>query len=197
MDTGIVISYIIGGILLLAILFMNLNVGQSSTELTLRQMTQQNVSTASEIFSHDMQKIGFDKFRKITDPISVADSNRIQFQSNIDNSGSTEIVEWYFDPSATASSSTHPNSRTLKRIIGTNNIDLNVGVTSFELTYYDSTLSEIPTPISSQSARNDIRHIAVEMTVSSKEEMGTTGGGSKYVQSPFRKIFTPKNIANN
>lgn len=194
MDTGIIISYIIGGLLLVAILFMNINVGQSSTELTLRQITQQNVGTASEIFSHDMQKIGFDKFRKITDPILVADSNRIQFKSNIDNSGSTETVEWYFDPNATASSSTHPEARTLKRIIGTNKIDLNVGVTSFKLSYYDSTLSEISTPISTQSARNDIRHIKVEMTISSKEEMGTTNGGSKYIQSPFKKIFTPKNI---
>lgn len=197
MDTGIIISYIIGGILLLAILFINLNVGQSSTELTLRQMTQKNISTASEIFSHDMQKVGFDKFRKINDPILVADSNRIQFQSNIDNSGSTEIIEWYFDPNATITSSTHPDARSLKRIIGTNNIDINMGITTFKLAYYDSTLSEIPTPVTSQSARNDIRHIKVEMAISSKEKMGTTNGKTQYIQSPFKKIFTPKNIAEN
>lgn len=195
MDTGIVISYIIGGLLLLAILFMNMNVGQSSTEMTMRQMTQEHVNTVSEILSHDFQKIGFDRFGKISDPIATAESNRIVFESNIDNAGSAEQVTWFYDSSSSLSSSTNPDAHPLQRIINGDVTNMNVGVTSFELTYMDGDLNELSTPVPSGQL-NDIRHIKVEMVISSKEPMGTRNGGSKYIRSPLEKTFSPKNLGN-
>ncbi len=195
MDTGIVISYIIGGLLLLAILFMNMNVGQSSNELTMRQMTQQHVKTVSEILSHDFQKIGYDRFEKIPNAITIAESNRIRFESNIDNSGSTEVVEWFYDSSTSLSSSTNPDAHPLQRTISGDVTNMNVGVTSFEITYMDKDFNELATPVPSGQL-NDIRHIKVEMVISSKEAMGTRNGGSKYIRSPLEKTFTPKNLGN-
>jgi len=82
MNSGIIASFVIGGLLLLSILFMNMNVSRSSSELTMRQMTQINVSAVSEILTYDMDKIGYDRFGKINNPITFADSNKIVFKSN-------------------------------------------------------------------------------------------------------------------
>jgi|AntRauTorcE11897_2_1112592.scaffolds.fasta_scaffold03919_4 hypothetical protein len=195
MSTGIATSFAIGGLLLLSILFLNLNMSQSSTSLTLRQITQQNIQATSQILTHDFSKIGFDQYKNIDDPIIAADSNRIVFKSNIDDSSATETVEWFYNTSAPVSSSANPDDYSLQRSIDGLTTDINVGITAFKMTFLDENSTVIPTPISTQSDRNRIRQITVEATVSSKEQLGKIGSDDgETIHSTWTKTFSPKNI---
>lgn len=195
MNIGIVTSFVVGGILLLAILAMNLNISQSSSSLTMRQITQQNVKTVADFLHYDFPKIGYDTLSTIPDAITLAESNRIVFKSNIDNAGARETVEWIFDTSAPVSGGTNPDDYILKRIVDGVPSALPVGVTRFHITYTDEDLNPISSPVGTQSERNDIRHIKINLTVSSKEKIGGTGpGDGNYLHSPWETTFTPKNL---
>jgi hypothetical protein len=189
MNSGIIASFVIGGLLLLSILFMNMNVSRSSSELTMRQMTQINVSAVSEILTYDMDKIGYDRFGKINNPITFADSNKIVFKSNIDKMGSAETVEWHFDSSTQVASSSNIDIHPLNRSVDGDKTEINVGVSSFKLTYFDKNLNPTAT-------LDEIRHIKVEMVISSKEQLGKIGGGGEYIRSPLEKMYSPKNLHN-
>lgn len=195
MNAGIVTSFVVAGILLLAILAMNLNISRSSTGLTMRQITQENVETVSDFFNYDFPKIGYAQLSTIPDAITLAESNRIVYKSDIDNSGSQETVEWVFDTDAAVTKGTNPDDYVLKRIVDGSVSSFSFGVTQFNLTYLDSNLNIIPTPIGSQSDRNDIRHIKINLTVSSREKLGEVGpGAGAYLQSPWERMYTPKNL---
>lgn len=197
MNAGIVTSFVIGGILILAILAMNLNVSRSSSGLTMRQITQENVETVSDFLNYDFPKIGYEIESVIPDAITTAENNRIIFKSNIDNSGAQETVEWFFDTSSPVTNGDNPDDYILKRIVDGTVTDLAVGVTKFKLTYLDSDRNVITAPISSQSDRNSIRHIKINLIVSSKEKLGDIGpGDGEYLHSPWERTFTPKNLQN-
>jgi len=190
MNAGIVTSFVIGGLLLLSILFMNMSMSRSSASLTMRQMTQQNVQATSQILTHDISKIGFNRFKKINNPIVAAESTKVKFQSNLDNStnGSVELIEWHFDTSTEVTSGSNPDDHILRRTVDGNTTDITMGITSFKLTYLDKNLN--PT-----TAKDEIRHIKVDMRISSKEGLGKIGGGAaEYTESIWSKTFTPKNI---
>lgn len=197
MNAGIVTSFVISGILLLAILAMNLNISRSSTELTMRQITQQRVETVSDFLNYDFPKIGFDTFGKVPDAIKVAESNRIEFESNIDNSGSVEYIQWIFDTSAPVTAGTNPDDYILYRIEDGVATELKTGVTKFHITYFNNNLDSLATPVSSQSDRNNIRHIQIKMTIESREKVGEVGASSTdYLKSLWDKTFSPKNLGN-
>lgn len=194
MNSGLITSFVIGGLLLISILYMQMNISRSSTKLTMSQISQQNVDTVSDLLSHDIQKVGFDEFSTIDNPIIIADSSQLRFESNLDNSGATEIVEWIYDQSSTLASSTNPNAHLLIRKVDGNTTQLPVGVTNFKFTYLNSQKQILPTPV---SAPADIRYIKVKLVVSSKEKLGKMGSGeAEYVKSYWEKTFSPKNLGN-
>ena len=190
MNTGIITSFIVSGILLLAILAMNMNISRSSSELTMRQISQQHTNTAAELLNYDFPKIGYDEYAIINNPISVAQSNRIKFESNLNNSGSTEIVEWKFDNSGAT-----PSDYKLYRIVDGDLTKLNGRIPKFTIRYYDKDKLELSTPISGSTLDN-IRYIKVNFTISSKEKLGKVGGSGEYIFSPWQKTYAPKNLSN-
>lgn len=196
MNIGVVTSFVVGGILLLAILAMNINISRSSTGLTMRQITQQNVNTVSDVINYDFPKIGFNQWSPIANSITTAKSNQIIFKSNIDNSsdGSEETIEWFFDTSAPVTSGTNPDDYILYRIKDGTPTALSIGVTRFELSYFDGNRDLLATPVSNPE---DIRHIKINLVVSSKEKLGDPGpGDGDYLKSPWERTFTPKNLSN-
>lgn len=194
MNTGIITSFIIGGILLLAIVAMNVNISRSTSGLTMRGISQQHAKTVGQLLSYDIPKIGSDTLNAISNPITAAESNRLEFKSNIDNNGSIEIVEWFYDTSSPVTSGSNPDDYILYRRVDADQTVLNAGVETFTFTYFDNNRNTLTTPVSNTSL---IRYIKVEFTVSSKEKLGTIGAGDgEYIKSPWEKTFSPKNLNN-
>lgn len=195
MNTGMITSFAVAGLLLVSILAMNLNISRSATGMTMRQITQQHVQTVAELLENDIPKLGYDQYATIPDAITYAGEHRIDFKSNIDNSGGTETVSWQFDTSAPLSASPNPDDYHLYRRVNSDQTDLSVGVTAFRFTYLDGNRNVLATPITSTSVLNSIRHIRVQLVVTSKEKLGNPGAGSaEYVRSSWEKTFSPKNI---
>jgi len=204
MNIGLVTSYVIAGIILIAILSMNMSVSSSSNEITLSQVTRERAETISDIMSNDIQKIGYNRKSKTNPVLTVAEGKKIQFRSNIDNStdNSVEIVTWEFTNTA-VTSTPNPSDRVLKRtvrdassgsIISTT--PFKSGVISFRINYYKKYGSKrsdsLSTPVTG-SALNNIKQLYIALKIQSKEKV-YNGSNGHYVTSIWEKRFSPPNL---
>lgn len=200
MNFNIVISFIIAGILLLMLAAMNLGVGNSSTELVLSQAKQSQKIDIQEVISNDFPKIGYDFNASIDTLISSVTDTSIVFFSNIDNSadGSIETVSWIFT-SEEVTSTVNDQDRILRRTVGSDVLDIKLGVTNFRLRYYDALGSNTPlTPPLTSAQIESIRQIEVSIEVQSAEEVSSINRGDKrYIRSIWTKRFTPRNLSLN
>lgn len=204
MNIGLVTSYVIAGIILIAILSMNMSVSNSSNEITLSQVTRERAETISEIMSNDIQKIGYNRKSKTDSVLTIAEGKKIQFLSNIDNStdNSVEIVTWEFTNTAVPGTP-NPNDRILKRTVqeaSTGSIisttPFKSGVTSFQISYYKKYGSKrsdsLATPVTG-SAINNIKQLYIALKIQSKEKV-YNGSNGHYVTSIWEKRFSPPNL---
>ncbi|MDZ7660370.1 hypothetical protein [Fodinibius sp.] len=202
---GLVTSYVIGGILLIGILAMNMSLSQSSTELTLTQTTREKAVGVQEMLNHDIQKIGFNRNNKTSPVLVEADSHKVAFRSNIDNSSdnSVELVTWEFTNTSVGNG--NPNAYVLKRTVkdvDTGSIisetPIRLGVTNFNIKYLDKygqpVSNHMSTPVAS-SDLNSIRqlYIALELQSSAKVH-GNTNTDGRFVRTIWEKRFSPPNL---
>ncbi len=204
MDLGVITSYVIAGMIFLAITMMTLSLSQSTTELTLNQNARQNVQSVAEMLNYDIPKIGYNKIEKIgIGSIDSATTNRITFKSNIDNSGdeSIETVTWEFTGKP-VSASENPNDYVLKRTQNWGQADqditeITLGVTSFTIRYYSGygqTKAEaMATPVTGTDL-DDIRQIEIEFESESPAAIGNRAGGDRYLRSAWEKRYSPGNL---
>lgn len=200
MNFGLITSYVIAGMVLLAILSMNFSVSQSTTELTMSRNLKEHVNTISEMVSHDFAQIGYNWMGKINDPIKTADSTKIVFFSNIDNDpgNDAEKVTWTFGNS-TVSSTDNPDDYALTRLIvqGSTTVsksDITLGVTKFRLRYYDNIggTTPMPTPVTNPE---DIKQIEIELVVESRNKLSANNSSDgRYLVSTWHKRFSPINL---
>ncbi len=200
MDLGVVVSYIIAGMLLMAILMMNMSVSSSSTELTMTQITREKAATLTDMLEHDILKMGYNKTSKTSPIIELAEDQKIRFRSNIDDSNdkSVETVTWELtgDP---VSATENPNDLVLKRTVsgGINSVTpVTLGVTEFEIKYFDQYGKDISnnmlTPVSNPE---DIKQLYIKLVLGSPQKVhqGTNDNG-RYVKTVWEKRFSPPNL---
>lgn len=200
MNLGLVTSYIIGGLLMLAILMMNINLSSSSSELSMSETTKERTSAIAEMITWDIPKIGYDLVEKI-DPDTAfvqADSNKITFWSNVDNSGGVEQITWEFTTNPVTSTS-NPNDFILRRVENGVATNITLGVTRFLIRYYDEygdidKSQKMTTPIAPANFAN-IRQIEIEIVCESAERLRTTvSADGRYIKSAWEKRFSPANL---
>jgi len=204
MNFGLVTSFIIAGILMISILSMNQNISHSSTQLTMRQVTQQRMNTISDILENDIPKIGYNGNETAPDALTDASPQKIEFKSNIDNKhGDLETVKWEFKKtSAPVNSTENPNDYVLTRTVNANTTNFASGVTEFNIAYYDENWNKIDANNllntllgGSQSERNKVRYIRFSLTVESPEPIGGAGNiDTSYVSTTWNKTFSPINL---
>jgi hypothetical protein len=198
MNLGLTTSFIIAGILLLSILSMNRNISQSSQELTMRNITQLHTGTVAQILEKDIPNIGYQQGGTIASPIKDAQTNLIRFESDIDNDGTSETIEWEFTDDEVVTSA-NPNDRILVRRVNGIDSEFKTGITSFEILYRDEDRNQISVSLLSsllggaQSERDKIRFIEISFTIQSKEQVGRPGK-AEYTESTWEKQFTPQNL---
>lgn len=202
MNVSLVTSYIIGGIIMISIIMMNISVSKSSNDLTITQMTRTKASEVTNLLSHDLQKMGYNRTAK-TDPIlKIANGHKIQFQSNIDNSAdnSVETITWELTSTAIPATK-NPDDVVLRRTVDGDVTDIEVGVVGFNVSYFDSygkTLDDtLATPVTSPT-RDNIRQVYVQVKLESPEKTyNRAGGEGRYILSVWEKRFSPPNLEDN
>lgn len=200
MDLGVVASYIIAGMLLMAILMMNMSVSSSSTELTMTQITREKAATLTDMLEHDILKMGYNKTSKTSPIIELAENQKIRFRSNIDDSNdkSVETITWDLT-SDSVSTTQNPNDLVLKRTVSggiTSETPITLGVIEFEIKYFDEYGKDVSdnmvTPISNPE---DIKQLYIKLVLESPQKVyqGTNENG-RYVKTVWEKRFSPPNL---
>jgi hypothetical protein len=190
MNLGLVTSFIIAALLMLSILSMNLRMSQSTQDISLHSMSQNHVSAISDLIQYDFPKIGYDASGPISNPITVAKEDEIQFEADLDNSGTIETVIWRLESGSLAGSN-NADHRSLVRIEDGNTQEIKVGVTRFEIRYYSfDSSAPFSTPVTGTNLEN-INRIEVILEVQPREG---TGRNNQFTTSSWHRVFTPPNI---
>jgi hypothetical protein len=100
-------SFLIGGIILLALLGLNMQFTSKYQELKLAEITQYTSTNIGQIVENDFNKIGYGN-QVDTNIVSIS-KNSITFKSDLDNNGSIEKVNYSFI--------SNQNGKFIKRII--------------------------------------------------------------------------------
>jgi len=211
MNLGLITSYIIAGMLMLAIVTMNINLSTSSSELTVTQIQKQHVQTVTDMLTYDIPKIGFAQNGKVTayevspgvnyEMIEVAEDEKLVFNSDIDNDGDIDEITWELTDTKVYDSDPSKNQNVKVLIRSQNGVDTEIrsGVKKFTINYYDeygeTKANRMSTPITDPLVRANIKQIDVELIIESKEKIRySVNSDGRYVASAWEKRFTPRNL---
>lgn len=162
-------STIVGGVLLL-ILF---RVQDAATKNTYNYgdelIVQQNLTEVVQLLEYDFRKIGYCKdWKKIPDPtksILEATANSIKFITDNNNDGIVDTIKYYLGNETELSSTPNPRDKMLYRV---SNHDTpksaNLGVTKFQLNYYNALNNKLTFPIANMS---DIYTLEIDINIES------------------------------
>ena len=175
----IVGSLVIAGIIFLAILGLNVNMNQATYNKTFALITQSNAVALARMIEFDFVKMGYHSPKPM---ILAAGSDSISFKSDLSNDGTVHTVKYYFGSTSTLGSTKNPNDRLMYRVQDGTVTPMNLGLTSFSLSYVDS--SGFTT-----TKADSIRGITVAFSVQSSEPVDTG-----YCGAYWQKIFFPKNL---
>jgi hypothetical protein len=174
-------SFIIGGLLLLAVLNSYTNVNQYALESSMDLSVQGNLSEWVQIVQHDFRKIGY----RVGNPgwaIQTCDSTSIIFKADIDNNGVVDSVTYYLGLPNQVSGTENPRDRALYRVVDGQQTGGALGLTDFQLRYYDMTGNVTWTP-------SAVKAVEIFMQVESPFPLDTT-----YVWSSWRGMIYPLNL---
>jgi len=144
----------------LMLMVLRINVTQSET-IQMYQgdlLVQQNLVEITRLLEYDFKKIGYcSDPTKISDPtqsIRYADSVKIKFYTDfptVDNpqgDGLLDSLTYYVGPVSEADATPNPRDRLLYRVENdATPVGVNLGVTEFELKYYDAFRDSIVSPV--------------------------------------------------
>ncbi|MFP8488583.1 hypothetical protein ACKGJO_05725 [Gracilimonas sp. Q87] len=208
MNFGLIISYVIAGFLMIMIFTINYNVGFSNQEVTTTLIKKTHSQSVQDMIIHDIPKIGYEQYDKVGTIISdhgsvfvKADKHEISYYSDLSNDGTYEMVTWKYDPDKTPDHAQNPHVNTLYRTVGSDVTEITIGITNFEIRYYDEygnvdTTSTAPmsTPITG-SALDDIVQIEIEFEMQNDYTLNYRASDpERYVTTTWEKRFSPVNL---
>lgn len=160
-------STIIGGILMMSLFRINGSAVENNYTGTGELIAQQNLATVVQVLENDFRKIGYcAEWKKIpvpTESILAADSNRIQFLTDVDSDGNVDTMLYYLGPTSELSQSPNPRDRFLYRVVNNEApVGINLGVTQFHMTFYDALGNKINFPIATPG---EIFTMQIDLTV--------------------------------
>jgi type II secretory pathway component PulJ len=166
-------SFIIFGWLLLMSLRMNTASSENMQTYRGELLVQQNLVEVTQLLEYDFRKIGYcaepNNFPDPTRAILLADSNQIKFVTDVDfgsgPNGTIDSIHYYLGPTSELDLTINPRDRMLYRVVNAETPrGSNLGITSFNLRYFDSGGLELGAPILGNDLQK-IQTIQISMTV--------------------------------
>lgn len=152
-------STVVGGMLLLILFRLNDASVQNTFKSSEEFIVQQDLVEVVQLLEYDFRKIGYClQYNKIPSPsksIIFADSSRISFITDVaepptypKGDGNLDTLTYYFDSESEILSTPNPNDRLLYRVLNHETPrGSNLGVTLFQLTYFNSMGSVLNPPV--------------------------------------------------
>jgi len=185
MNLGYIISTIIASLILLSLVGLNSRIMRSSGEQTLYTMAKIQSDMVLDYVKDDMRSMGYRI--ETTNPITLADENRIRFLVHFENRVDTTSIEWHFAETPVGSGR-NPNVRPLYRIEnGGDEIAIGSGIVDFRLVYLNSARDTLTAPVSNPG---EIRHIGLEVITESLDSYDA----NRFERSTWSGVITPFNL---
>lgn len=185
-------SIVTGGFLLLLLARINgaavENVYNNTEELVL----QRNLTTSVSIIENDFRRIGYCKdytlFRNTNAIVSATDTS-ISFLTDVYDKKKVDTLNYYVGPPSELTATPNPRDRFLYRVVNNDNpIGVSLGVTQFELVYFDVYGDTLHTPVIHPSS---ISSIEINVVVENVEGYGGNSAEEqqeKYSTAYWRQI---------
>ncbi len=205
MNSGIAISFIIGGLLLISVISMNSRIIENSGETVLNMTAKKTVETISQVMTRDFLRIGFNTEDDPQKAIIYASNTKITFEADI-NDNSTEdpvTITWEIVRSNTVTATENPHDYQLIRHVSSGpeqGRSTFTVVANFEnkplFTFrkVDGDKVAMPPSLTGSSKvlkTNLISSIEVYITCEAPVKYGNR---SDYEKSIWSKTFTPPNL---
>ena len=191
---GAILDYItaaiIFGVLALNVARIQLNLNATLYKNTFTTIAQSNAVQLAEQIEHEFLKIGHHVSGQ---KILTADSSRIQFKADVLNDNNIATIEYWAGTTEQASSTTNPYDFPLFRMYNSIIAEQNYGTTNFSLSYYDSTNTLIPTPITGSNL-DRIKSIRVKFTIQSHSPVISLTD-TTYASVNWEKLIFPRNLS--
>jgi hypothetical protein len=154
----IMASFIIGGIILIMSTKLSVVMSDNGQQTNVSLATEQNCVTLSKMIESDLSKTGY---KKTGNPMIVTDSTKIKFYADIDDNGSLDSVSYYSGPLTSAFMSLNPRHKLMYRTWNTKTTTMNLGVTKFNVIYYDSSgaVTTQPSMVRSFKVKMDLESV--------------------------------------
>ncbi len=184
-------STIVFGSLMLMTLRLNLSQNEMMQTARGDLMVQQAIVEVTHLIEYDFRKIGYCKNTSqiISNAILLADSNAITYRTDVDNNGNVDTMHYYLGPASELSATPNPRDRMLYRVINRDSPKgANLGVTVFDLKYYDQARKIMNFPITGPSL-NTIKEIQITVQVENimSPTLATDTAFSGYAGSYFQQ----------
>ncbi len=157
-------SFLISGLLLLTALQLDQKSIQTTFDSQAGLTVQQNMVGLIEILQYDFRKIGYCATAgKLPNSaantfIQKGDTSTIWFLADVTNSGNVDTVKYWLD-TASVPGAANPRVRLLYRQVNSGvPMGSNLGVTQFNIRYFDAFGNQIPTPF---GAPNQAQYIVL------------------------------------
>lgn len=193
---------IIAGMVLLIIFGVTANLNQTLYMSTFSLNVQTSAISIARIIEHDFYKMGYN-ISKSNQIILQADSNCLRFwMGRIQASGAIDTTRVTYYSGATTdpivSTTRNPRDRMFYRIEEGSTISANVGVTSFNLAYFDSAGTQLPATNLDFVARQQIKSIRVRVFIESPEPVlqyrDLADTTASYIGVYWEKLIYPRNL---
>lgn len=187
-------SVLIGGILMITLFRMSDRATESTYNKTGDLTIQQNIAAVVSVLEYDFRKIGYcAKWEKIPDPsksIILASTDKIKFLTDDKRDGTVDTMSYYLGPTSELIYTANPRDRFLYRVINNEKpVKVNLGVTQFNLVYYNVNKDIIPSPV---AVPGEIYTIQISVAVEDIEAYD-----QKYSQVFWRQIrLVARNLKN-
>jgi len=187
-------STVIGGILMMNLFQINNAAVENSYTGTGELIAQTNLATIVQILEFDVRKIGYcadwEQIPIPTQAIISADSTGIDYLTDVDSDGIVDTMHYYLGPTSELLSTPNPRDRILYRVVNSEvPVGVNLGVTQFNLTFFDVIGNPISFPI---DVPGEIYTMQIDITV---EDVAAYD--EKYSTAFWRQIrLAAKNLRN-
>lgn len=195
----LVSSTIIGGLLLLILFRLNDATVENNYVYGGEAIAQSNLVEVVELVEHDFRKIGYCRdWKKIPDPsksIISATQNSIRFLTDENNDGNIDTIAYYLGPTSELTNTPNPNDRMLYRVLNNNQPQgANLGVTQFDLNYYDAGGTQLAFPVTVPS---EIYTMQINIRVEDVYGYDRQHDEEKYASAFWRQVrLASRNLKN-
>ncbi len=179
MNLTLVSTFIIGTMLLLAIVKINLNLAENSMDSMSDQQAKMQVDVIAGVVGYDLRKMGY---RVEADNIVEATPTKLTFRGDLEDNGSIDEISWEVHQTTEVTETPNHNDFLVTRTVNGDVTQIKLGEVKFEFSYYNAGME--PT-----SVLDEIRSVRVKVVTESTQPIA-----GKYMSAAWEKVFTPSNI---